>query len=332
MAFGFVSSVQLCLFLVTCRPRSITLLRASSVCIIKNQEGIYSKELLKLAEKLSLPFLQRDELAETSFGHALTITPYPIGGATGRYEEYAVGIQSLESMVRSKRKLTNQQQQPAMKPIVIDFCPPPSSNLGRRSAGETGKDLLIKAVSPRRARVLDLTAGFGQDSLLIASSGARSVTMVERDPIIGLLLEDALRRLQLVASKCPERRRSAQALYEKLSLTLGDGSSVARMLLETGDVLPDIVYLDPMFPTRTKKAAVKKNMQVLHGLFNKQDDEIYRLRDEGHLFTAAYEVAQCKVVVKRPINSLHIGSTLPEQPKLSYSIRGAVNRWDVYVK
>ena len=33
---------------------------------------------------------------------------------------------------------------------------------------------------------------------------------------------------------------------------------------------PDVVYLDPMFPPRTRPSAVKKNIQILHSLLDTQ--------------------------------------------------------------
>ena len=143
-------------------------------------------------------------------------------------------------------------------------------------------------------------------------------------------------------------------------------------------LLPDIVYLDPMFPPRTKSAAVKKNMQILHGRFF-SDDGAERgasrsIEEEATLLQAAWEAAKYRVVVKRPIKADPLGAAgeeeaggLPGDPtvgigqnnkgvggviceddddddnllseiptrsslKPSYSVRGTVNRWDVYVK
>ena len=41
---------------------------------------------------------------------------------------------------------------------------------------------------------------------------------------------------------------------------------------------PDVVYLDPMFPERTKSAAVKKKFQLLHHLESPCEDQEALLR------------------------------------------------------
>merc|ERR1712038_1954327 len=101
----------------------------------------------------------------------------------------------------------------AAQPFYIDFCPPPDTKLGRRQSGQGGNELLLKATAPRKlgkgqdsiagsgATIMDLTAGFGQDSMMMALGGASKVPMVERDPIVSLLLDDALRRLKLLSEQ-----------------------------------------------------------------------------------------------------------------------------------
>jgi 16S rRNA (guanine1516-N2)-methyltransferase len=226
-----------------------------------------------------------------------------------------------------------------MKPFFIDLCPPIASALRKRTSGESGPDLLIKAVSPRKgfaeaggAIVYDLTAGLGQDSLLIATSGAKHVHMVERDPVVAALLEDALRRVNLLAATTNDDL--ALGVAGRLSFGQGDGREVARDLFASADIdaFPDIVYLDPMFPARTKQASVKKNMQILHGLLGTQPGDASRPRqEEGDLLDLAYSIARVRVVVKRPVHAEPIGGEA-HSLKPSFDVRGPVNRWDVYVK
>ena len=124
----------------------------------------------------------------------------------------------------------------------------------------------------------------------------------------------------------------------------------------------DIVYLDPMFPPRTKSAAVKKPMQILHRLLHQPQDnskndlnisnttspektrpeqqQDARLEEEQSLLNAAIQIARSKVVVKRPLHAPPLGEEAETdgQPssslslmKPSYAVKGSTNRWDVYV-
>lgn len=301
--------------------------------------GDYVPISTDLAAKLSLPLVTPEIFADgpNEYTHALSILPYEFGNV----RDYAVAIQSCESQEKStsrKRKASSM-----MKPFFVDFCPPPSSRLGKRTSGDSGPDLLTKAVAPRKgvdnnsgATVYDLTAGLGQDSLLIANAGAKMVHMVERDPIVAALLEDALRRLRIL-SDCDDNddtRRVAADLSSRLSLEMDDGRRVLETLLTAGKELPDIVYLDPMFPVRKKSASVKKNMQVLHSLLESQRGVVEedQWAEELDLLQAAFQAARLRVVVKRPTNADLLGGSLSCGLKPSYQTKGSVNRWDVYVK
>ncbi len=181
--------------------------------------------------------------------------------------------------------------------------------------------------------------------------GASKVYMVERDPIVGLLLSDALRRLQLVSNleyaefDCQHNGVISRAkdLNVRLSLHIGDSIEFAKetrqLISEPGTnhnvTRPDICYLDPMFPPRTKSSAVKKNMQILHGLFQHDgEEEDKRHKDEQRLLEEALLLAKRRVVVKRPINALPLGvqkGVSPEVKMPSYELNGSINRFDVYV-
>ncbi|KAL7524320.1 hypothetical protein ACHAXR_000525, partial [Thalassiosira sp. AJA248-18] len=149
--------------------------------------------------------------------------------------------------------------------------------------------------------IYDLTAGLARDSLIILSSFLANADsessqqkqpsmplrlhMVERDPIVGTLLLDAMRRLDLLAADTSNHQsnKTARQLTKNLSMEQGDGVSVLNRLMSTCTsdsstpamvsppskvpYPPDIVYLDPMFPPRKKKSsAVKKDMAMLHSL------------------------------------------------------------------
>lgn len=181
--------------------------------------------------------------------------------------------------------------------------------LPRLRPDRLGRELLVKAVRVRGAegiRVFDATAGLGEDSLLLAAAGF-SVTMCEGDPVIAALLADGLRR----AVDDPE----LSGIVGRMSLVEGDSIEILPSLTEA----PDVVYLDPMFPARTKNAAVKKKFQLLHRLESP-------CADEASLMDAALAARPRKIVVKRPIKAPVLAGVRP-----SHSISGKAVRYDVIV-
>lgn len=181
--------------------------------------------------------------------------------------------------------------------------------LPRLRPDRLGRELLVKAVRVRgveEIRVFDATAGLGEDSLLLAAAGF-SVTMCEGDPVIAALLADGLRR----AVNDPV----LSGVVGHMSLVEGDSIEILPSLTEA----PDVVYLDPMFPARTKSAAVKKKFQLLHRLESP-------CADEASLMDAALAARPRKIVVKRPIKAPVLAGVRP-----SHSISGKAVRYDVIV-
>ena len=86
-----------------------------------------------------------------------------------------------------------EEQLSSQKPLLIDFN---SGPLQHRRLHGGRKELLLKAVAARPGRhVVDCTAGLGVDAFLMAANGC-TVTLLERSPVLALLLADALRRGQ----------------------------------------------------------------------------------------------------------------------------------------
>jgi len=324
--------------------------------------------------------------------HCLRVVPYERESV----RSYAIAIQPLDtgggddgdgdggggggkgSRRRSRqrqrqRRKSDRRTTSSMKPFFVDFVPPAGSKMDKRLGKNQkgGSELLLKAVAPGKveggAVVYDLTAGFGQDSAIVAAAGGASrVHMVERDPVVAALLGDALRRLRLVAESDLggggggdyDATSRAAELASKLTLEVAEGVDVAmRIALHSEDEgrddgrmsrRPDVCYLDPMFPPRTKSAAVKKNMQILHGLLRSNDrpdrgggeacddaessSDPLRLEAERSLLDGALRAARVRVVVKRPAQAPPLGGDEGRAQKPSYSVRGSVNRWDIYVK
>ena len=189
--------------------------------------------------------------------------------------------------------------------------------LPRLRQGRLQAELLVKAARCRGVEApvaIDATAGFGEDSLLLAAAGF-TVELYERDPVIAALLADGL-----------ARAAGEPALADAVSrMRLHTGDSLAGMrklaeLIAAGESpAPDVVYLDPMFPGRTKSAAVKKKFQLLHHLERPCDDE-------AELLEAAPSVGPRKIVTKRPVKGPLLAGTKP-----SYQLGGKAVRYDVIV-
>lgn len=158
--------------------------------------------------------------------------------------------------------------------------------------------------------VFDATAGLGRDAFLLASLGAR-VTMIERSPVLAALLEDGLQRL----AADPELSHIAHA---HLQLVQANAIDWLQQQAEDEDNRPDVVYLDPMYPHRSKSALVKKEMRALRALVG--DDE-----DAAQLLQAARHCATKRVVVKRPK-----GAPLLDDSKPSGNVQSKNTRYDIY--
>ncbi len=83
--------------------------------------------------------------------------------------------------------------------------------------------------------------------------------------------------------------------------------------------IPDVIFLDPMFPERQKSAMIKKKMQLLQKLESP-------CTDERELLEAAMAVRPRKVVVKRPLKGPYLAGLRPD-----YSISGKAIRCDCFV-
>ena len=186
--------------------------------------------------------------------------------------------------------------------------------LSRIKPGKLQSELLVKAAKIKSSNssvstsltAIDATAGLGQDSFLLAAAGF-SVSMYEQDPIIAALLRDALQQANHNPNLFPITQR--MHLYEENSI----------LALQTITETPDVIYLDPMFPARTKSAAVKKKFQLLHEL--EQPCE-----SEEALLQAAEALHPRKIVVKRMLKGPYLAQNKP-----SYSLKGKSIRYDCYV-
>lgn len=191
--------------------------------------------------------------------------------------------------------------------VRAEFVDGPSGY--RRIRG--GSEMLIRAIGHKkntRTSVLDATGGLGRDAFIMASHGCQ-VHVFEKNPVAAAVLEDGLRR----ACEHPDTKR----ISDRIRLTVGD--SCKFLLSEDRVAQFDVIYLDPMFPERSKSARVKKELQILQQLVG-HDENI------ENLFAAALQTARKRVVVKRPKTAPPLRGPAP-----SYNISGKTTRFDVYL-
>ena len=190
-----------------------------------------------------------------------------------------------------------------------------ASTTYRRKKGGGKGQMIAKAVGLKGGvypYVLDATAGLGKDAFVLASLGCR-VTLLERSPIVHALLKDGLERA--VKFGISEDAELLEIL-NRMQLIGSDGLDYMEAV--SLEERPDVVYLDPMFPPRTKSAQVKKEMQVLNRLLGTEDSA-------DALLESALRIARNRVVVKRPRTAPALSGTEP-----SYPLEGKRNRYDVY--
>lgn len=205
-----------------------------------------------------------------------------------------------------------------------------TSAQGKRIKQPIGKALGIKKASDPPPVVIDATAGWGEDSWLMAGLGCR-VLMVERNRIIATLLRDAMLRfathpdLMQVAARLTLVQTNAIHLLRRIAYqSTGHASDTSEIALddlpENLEVFmhPDVVFLDPMFPVR-RKGAEGKPMKVVRQLVGPDDDSAL-------LLDAAMRVAKKRVIVKRPLH----GETLGDR-EADVTFEGKSMRYDVYL-
>jgi len=200
-------------------------------------------------------------------------------------------------------------QRNRVRPFFIDFL---GGSLRNRLRTSSSKEPLVRAVSARSARppsVLDATPGLGRDAILLALAGSH-MTLVERVPVLVALLEDGVRRA---------REQLERWARKPLSVHIEYGDSVAWIESTPKEDAPQVIYLDPMFPARSKTALVKLEMRLVREIAGESGDV-------RPLFEAALGTARGRVVVKRPKGAEFLCGRRPD-----FEIDASGVRFDVYL-
>ena len=175
------------------------------------------------------------------------------------------------------------------------------------SAGRKSELLLQAAKITSDSTVIDATAGFGHDSLILASTGAQ-VTMLEQQPLMALLLLAEQQRMRALPNWQKLMSRLQIINVDALSYFAKLKAESVNDIKENDAKVVDVIYLDPMFPedsyqdSKTGKGAkVGKHMQALHQLARPptSEEELQLLQNAQAVVSQDGE-KQGRVVVKRP--------------------------------
>ena len=158
--------------------------------------------------------------------------------------------------------------------------------------------------------ILDTTAGLAGDAFVLATLGC-PVTLIERSPIIFSLIENAVERASL--------NEDVQIILKQgFDIVNCDANDYIVKQINTSAEAPDVIYIDPMYPDRKKSALVKKDMQILQRLHDRDDNT-------PELLDNALKYARKRVVVKRPVHAETINKKAPNT-----CIKSKKTRYDIY--
>ncbi len=232
-----------------------------------------------LAKQLHLPFTTEDS---AEFNYLLVITP-----------DY-LGLQKTGEKFH---------------PLYVDFLS--GKMIYRYQHASLKREALARALGLKgntTPKIIDATGGLGRDSFILACLGF-NVQILERSPIIFALLQDGIARAA--------KDNTMATIIKRLHII--QENAIFWLPSLTSNERPDMIYLDPMFPERTKSALVKKEMRIFHDIVG---DDL----DADRLLTTALSCATQRVVVKRPRYAKSLSNIAP-----SFTLAGSSSRFDVYI-
>jgi len=170
--------------------------------------------------------------------------------------------------------------------------------------------LLLKACNNKQRninKVLDITAGWGVDSYILARHG-QEITMLENNPLVYAIVAYSL---ELLAAEA-----ETGITASRMSIENTDANRYLSGL--TNDHEYDCIYLDPMFRAHKSGAKPAKEMQILQAITANADIDA--------CFEMALLKAGKRVVVKRAAKAPPLGQ---QKPDLVYRAKSI--RFDIYL-
>ena len=147
---------------------------------------------------------------------------------------------------------------------------------------QSNKHILKRIVKKKGLNILDCTGGFARDSAIISSIGS-TVTLIENNPVIMRVLNDAISRIRSTVVK---------NIFSNITTKFGDCIDFIR----TTNRKYDYIYFDFMFNVN-KSALPSKKEQFLRKIVH---NNVHRNQNIIH------EVLQrvgCKVIIKEHAKS-----------------------------
>jgi hypothetical protein len=147
---------------------------------------------------------------------------------------------------------------------------------------QSNKHILKRIVKKKGLNILDCTGGFARDSAIISSIG-NTVTLIENNPVIMRVLNDAISRIRSTVVK---------NIFSNITTKFGDCINFIR----TTNRKYDYIYFDFMFNVN-KSALPSKKEQFLRKIVH---NNVHRNQNIIH------EVLQrvgCKVIIKEHAKS-----------------------------
>ena len=180
------------------------------------------------------------------------------------------------------------------------FGKPFSLEMSKLSPLKPGQPLL-KAIGYKGhpLKILDITAGWGQDAWLMANIGCE-VIAIENNELVFTFLD--------FLNKSPEAKPG------NLNFILDDSFHYLKTIIRNK---PDVIYMDPMFQPN-KKSASGKPLWILQQITNPDQEKTL------FLFKEALKIPKKRVVVKRGRREK------PFEGPLLCSFSGRAIRFDVF--
>jgi len=210
---------------------------------------------------------------------------------------------------RKDKLLLKQTGVDSLGPICCDFS---GDTLQYRiKHGNNRSSPLIRSITlskkpANETTILDATGGLGTDAFVIAAQGFR-VTVLESNPIVFQLLKDGIRR--------GLKDAEISHIVQRMEIKQVDAYKYFQDITEAEK--SDIIYLDPMYPTKKRvKSNTKKEMSILRSLIGTSHDTY-------SMVESAKQAANHRVVLKRPFYS-------PVDSKCDRTYKSASTHYDIY--